>query len=75
MPLLNASTGVPLGVVRISDADPAVLRYLAERGVGLDAVLTVDEHRAFAGDVTVHVGGTSIVLGATAAAAVWVSEA
>ncbi|MGH1523834.1 metal-dependent transcriptional regulator [Leifsonia sp. L25] len=76
VPLLTAPAGVPLSVVRISDADPAVLRYLGERGVGLDTELTVDEHRAFAGDVTVHVGGeAAIVLGATAAAAVWVAGA
>jgi DtxR family Mn-dependent transcriptional regulator len=75
VPLLNAQTGVPLTVVRISDADPAVLRYLRERGIGLDAVLTVDEHRAFAGDVTVNIGDAAIVLGATAAAAVWVAGA
>lgn len=75
VPLLNAETGVPLTVVRISDADPAVLRYLGERGIGLDAVLTVDEHRAFAGDVTVNIGNAAIVLGATAAAAVWVAGA
>ncbi|MFE4469741.1 metal-dependent transcriptional regulator [Leifsonia sp. NPDC056824] len=75
VPLLNAETGVPLTVVRISDADPAVLRYLRERGIGLDAVLTVDEHRAFAGDVTVNIGDAAIVLGATAAAAVWVAGA
>ncbi|MFE4952442.1 metal-dependent transcriptional regulator [Leifsonia sp. NPDC056665] len=75
VPLLNAETGAPLTVVRISDADPAVLRYLGERGIGLDAVLTVDEHRAFAGDVTVNVGDATIVLGATAAAAVWVAGA
>ncbi|MFF2773189.1 iron dependent repressor, metal binding and dimerization domain protein, partial [Streptomyces bacillaris] len=37
VPLLNAETGVPLTVLRISDADPAVLRYLGERGIGLDA--------------------------------------
>ncbi|CAM5493731.1 metal-dependent transcriptional regulator [Leifsonia shinshuensis] len=73
VPLLDASTATPLTVVRISDADPAVLRYLGERGIGLDAVLTVDEHRAFAGDVTVHVNGEAVVLGATAAAAVWVA--
>ncbi|MEY9951363.1 metal-dependent transcriptional regulator [Leifsonia sp. EB34] len=75
VPLLTAPPGIPLGVVRISDADPAVLRYLGERGVRLDAVLTVDEHRAFAGDVTVHVGDAAVVLGAAAAAAVWVAEA
>jgi DtxR family Mn-dependent transcriptional regulator len=74
-PLLAAPTGVPLTVVRISDADPAILRYLGERGIGLDVTLTVDEHRAFAGDVTVRVSGAPIVIGATAAAAVWVASA
>ncbi|WP_426623070.1 metal-dependent transcriptional regulator [Leifsonia sp. McL0607] len=73
VPLLSAQTGVPLIVVRISDADPAVLRYLGERGIGLDATLTVDEHRAFAGDVTANIDGEPVVLGATAAAAVWVA--
>lgn len=73
VPLLTADTGLPLTVVRISDADPAVLRYLADRGIGLDTPLSVDEQRAFAGDVTVHVGGTPVVIGATAASAVWVA--
>jgi DtxR family Mn-dependent transcriptional regulator len=71
--LVDAETGVPLLVSRISDADPAVLRYLADRGIRLDTTLTVDEHREFAGDVTVRVGDAEIVLGATAAAAVWVA--
>jgi DtxR family transcriptional regulator, Mn-dependent transcriptional regulator len=73
VPLLTADAGVALTVVRISDADPAVLRYLADRGIGLDCPLSVDEHRAFAGDVTVRVGGTPVVIGATAATAVWVA--
>ncbi|MFF1633359.1 metal-dependent transcriptional regulator [Leifsonia sp. NPDC058248] len=73
--LVEADTGVPLLVSRISDADPAVLRYLAERGIRLDTTLSVDEHREFAGDVTVRVGDGEIVLGATAAAAVWVTGA
>jgi DtxR family Mn-dependent transcriptional regulator len=74
-PLVAAETGVPLVVLRISDADPAVLRYLAERGIRLDTTLSVDEHREFAGDVTVRIGDGEIVLGATAAAAVWVTAA
>ena len=73
VPLLAAPAGVPLTVARISDADPAVLRYLGERGLRLDALLTVDEHRAFAGDVTVRLGDATLVLGETAAAAVWVA--
>ncbi len=73
-PLLEARTGVPLTVLRISDADPAILRYLGERGLRLDTRLTVDEHREFAGDVTVRLGEEAVVLGATAAGAVWVAE-
>lgn len=74
-PLLTAPTGVALTVVRISDADPAILRYLGERGIGLDSEVTVDEHREFAGDVTVRIGGQPVVLGAMAAGAVWVASA
>src|SRR4051812_20417106 len=73
VPLLTADTGLALTVVRISDADPAVLRYLAQRGIGLDTPLSVDEHRAFAGDITVHVDGAPVVIGAAAASAVWVA--
>ena len=73
VPLLDAQTGIALSVVRISDADPAVLRYLAERGVGLDTAVTVDEHREFAGDISIRIGGEPIVIGAAAAAAVWVA--
>ncbi|MEV8214299.1 metal-dependent transcriptional regulator [Leifsonia sp. NPDC077715] len=70
VPLLSAPAGVPLSVVRISDADPAVLRQLAEVGVGLDTVLTVE---GGGGDATVRVGDAVVVLGAGAAAALWVA--
>ena len=75
LPLVEAPTDIALVVTRISDADPAVLRYLADRGIRLDTVLTVAEQRAFAGDATVTLEGsaTSVDLGATAASAVWVS--
>ncbi|MFF2050117.1 metal-dependent transcriptional regulator [Leifsonia sp. NPDC058194] len=75
VPLLSAPTGVEVVVARISDADPAILRYLGELRIGLDTALTVDEHREFAGDVTVRTAESTIVLGATAAAAVWVVTA
>ncbi|OJX75627.1 MULTISPECIES: metal-dependent transcriptional regulator [unclassified Leifsonia] len=75
VPLLSAPTGVEVVVARISDADPAILRYLGELRIGLDTALTVDEHREFAGDVTVRTADATIVLGATAAAAVWVVTA
>src|SRR4051794_22522328 len=73
VPLLTTDTGVAVTVVRISDADPAVLRYLADRGIGLDTPLSVGEHRALAGDITVHLGGAPVAIGAAAASAVWVA--
>ena len=75
--LSDAVTDSALVVARISDADPAVLRYLADRGIRLDTRLTVTEHRPFAGDITVHVdeGTGPVELGALASAAVWVSAA
>jgi DtxR family Mn-dependent transcriptional regulator len=74
-PLTAAAPGIRLVVTRISDSDPAVLRYLAERGIGLDTELVVGEFRPFAGDVTVRVGGAELVLGTAAAGAVWVAAA
>ncbi|WP_308465956.1 metal-dependent transcriptional regulator [Rathayibacter soli] len=73
--LRAAETGAPLIVARISDADPAVLRYLADKGIRVDARLSVAEHRPFAGDVTVHLEGPgeTIELGERASDAVWVS--
>ena len=74
VPLLGAPPGVAVVVVRISDADPAVLRYLAERGVGLDAVLQVDARGTPGDDVAVRVGDRSVTLPPSAASAVWVAS-
>jgi len=73
--LSEAGSGSAVVVARISDADPDVLRYLADKGIRLDTRLTVAEHRPYAGDVTVHVDGRAdpVELGALASAAVWVS--
>ncbi|MDQ1607507.1 MAG: DtxR family transcriptional regulator, Mn-dependent transcriptional regulator [Microbacteriaceae bacterium] len=75
--LRNAETGRDLIVTRISDADPAVLRYLAERGLRLDTRLVLDEHRAFAGDITIRIAGQTGTanLGAVASDAIWVAPA
>ena len=74
VPLLSALPGAPVAVVRISDADPAVLRQLTEVGVGLDTVLTVEDRTA-AGEVPVRIGDASVVLSAAAASALWVAVA
>ncbi|NNC13911.1 metal-dependent transcriptional regulator [Planctomonas sp. JC2975] len=76
VPLTDAAAGERLTVVRISDADPAVLRYLAELGVRLDAGISLLEARPFAGDLVVSIdGGDPITAGSVAANAIWVSPA
>ena len=63
VPLLDAGTGVPLSVVRISDADPAMLRYLAERGIAPGACFEVVDKHPFGGPVFATFGDEVHVLG------------
>ncbi|MGO3813376.1 MAG: metal-dependent transcriptional regulator [Cellulosimicrobium funkei] len=53
VPLAELVVGDRGTVVRISDADPDVLRYLAEIGVGLDTGVEVRERREYAGILSV----------------------
>jgi DtxR family transcriptional regulator, Mn-dependent transcriptional regulator len=55
--------------VRVSDSDPAMLRYLTERGVGLGDPLEVLDRQPFDGPLTVRVGDALQVLGGGLAAA------
>jgi DtxR family Mn-dependent transcriptional regulator len=55
--------------VRVSDADPAMLRYLSERGVALGDALEVLDRQPFGGPLTVRFGDTLQVLGGALAAA------
>jgi DtxR family Mn-dependent transcriptional regulator len=48
---------------RVSDSDPAMLRYLAERGVEPGAELEVRERQPFGGPLLVRVGGRDHALG------------
>jgi DtxR family Mn-dependent transcriptional regulator len=74
--LLEAEPQTPQRVVRISDADPAVLRYLADRGIRLDARTRLLETRPFAGDVVVAIDdGDPVTVGVVAAGAIWVTPA
>ncbi|MBD8080750.1 iron dependent repressor, metal binding and dimerization domain protein [Cellulosimicrobium arenosum] len=71
--LSDLAAGEGAVVVRISDADPDVLRYLAELGVGLDTHVEVTERREYAGTVTLRWSGSSSAqLGLRAAEHVWV---
>jgi len=55
--------------VRVSDADPAMLRYLSERGVALGDTLEVLDRQPFGGPLTVRFGDMLQVLGGDLAAA------
>jgi DtxR family Mn-dependent transcriptional regulator len=63
-------------VVRVSDANPELLRFLDQAGIRLDADLTVLERRPFLETVTVRTPQREdLSLGLGAARAVWVSAA
>jgi DtxR family Mn-dependent transcriptional regulator len=60
--------------VRVSDSDPAMLRYLDERGVGLGDELEVLERQPFDGPLTVRFGDQLHVLGGKLARAMRVER-
>ncbi|SEH10443.1 metal-dependent transcriptional regulator [Thermoleophilum album] len=55
--------------VRVSDSDPAMLRYLDERGVRLGDALEVLDRQPFGGPLTVRFGDTQHVFGGALAGA------
>ena len=55
--------------VRVSDSDPAMLRYLDERGIAIGDDLEVVERQPFGGPLTVVIRGTTEVLGGALARA------
>jgi DtxR family transcriptional regulator, Mn-dependent transcriptional regulator len=55
--------------VRVSDSDPAMLRYLDERGIAIGDDLEVVERQPFGGPLTVVIGGARQVLGGALARA------
>jgi DtxR family transcriptional regulator, Mn-dependent transcriptional regulator len=67
--LTELSAGDRGRFVRISDSDPAMLRYLSDRGVQLGDELEVVERQPFDGPLTVRFDDTLQVLGGSLAAA------
>ena len=55
--------------VRVSDSDPAMLRYLDQRGIQLGDRLEVADRQPFDGPLTVRFGAAEHVLGGSLAAA------
>lgn len=73
--LTMAQPNTRVRVERISDADPRMLQYFADRGIVVDAQLSVLEGEPYANVVVVQVAGREhpINLGSTATSAIWVS--
>jgi DtxR family Mn-dependent transcriptional regulator len=69
LPLSAPKVGDHGRFVRVSDSDPAMLRYLDERGVRLGDELEVLERQPFDGPLTVRFGDGLHVLGGTLARA------
>ena len=61
-------------VVRVSDRDPAFLRYLDARGIRPGSVVTVTMREPFDGPITVKLGKAKQVLGSGAAARVYIEQ-
>jgi DtxR family Mn-dependent transcriptional regulator len=67
--LVDQEAGATGRLVRVSDADPAMLRYLAERGIAPGDSFEVVDRQPFDGPVFVRFGAEVQVLGGTLAAA------
>src|SRR5829696_2638862 len=71
--LEDVDVGETVAFVRVSDADPAMLRYLHERGIVPGVVLTVTDRQPFGGPLTVRHSGGAHPLGGQLAAAMRVA--
>ncbi|MFN2613172.1 MAG: metal-dependent transcriptional regulator [Solirubrobacterales bacterium] len=63
IPLHEALEGARVTFTRVSDSDPAMLRYLADRGILPGAELVVTGRQPFGGPLLVEVEGTEHALG------------
>ena len=75
VPLSQVAPGSRARVERISDADPALLQFFADRGIGVGTVLRTRAGAPYSDSIGVLVGDDALALGRTAAASVWVSLA
>jgi DtxR family transcriptional regulator, Mn-dependent transcriptional regulator len=71
--LYGLEPGEQATFVRVSDTDPAMLRFLADRGIAPGAAVEVVERQPFDGPVYVRVGDEVQVLGAVLARAMRVA--
>jgi len=71
--LEDVDVGETVAFVRVSDADPAMLRYLSERGIVPGVTLKVLDRQPFGGPLTVRHAGGSHALGGQLAGAMRVA--
>jgi DtxR family Mn-dependent transcriptional regulator len=71
--LRDAPEGSVGRIVRISDRDPTLLRYLRAEAIALDVELTVLGRRPFGGALAVRAGAAEHDLGDEAATSIWIS--
>ena len=71
--LADIEPGRPGLVARISDSDPAMLRYFDEVGITLDRLVRIADKRPFAGTTTITVDDVepAITLGDVATRAIY----
>jgi DtxR family Mn-dependent transcriptional regulator len=62
-PLESMADGEAATFSRVSDSDPRMLRYLAERGIRPGAQVLLKGRQPFGGPVTIEVGGAEHTLG------------
>lgn len=71
-PLSDSEPGERLIVLRVKDRDPAVLRYLSQLGMHLEAVVEVTDKQPFNGPLTININGRSHSVGRELAGHVFV---
>jgi DtxR family Mn-dependent transcriptional regulator len=59
--LVDMRDGATVSVARVSDRDPALLRYLAQRGLVPGAQVTVVGRQPFGGPISLRVGGATLI--------------
>jgi DtxR family Mn-dependent transcriptional regulator len=62
-PLAELEPGARATFVRVSDAHPEMLRYLADQGIAIGDDLTLIEHQPFDGPSSVRIGDRTHTLG------------
>jgi DtxR family transcriptional regulator, Mn-dependent transcriptional regulator len=72
--LADLEAGDQARIVRVSDSDPAMLRYLTEQQVGIGDELQLVERHPFDGPCEIRIGARTLALGVKVAGAIRVER-